>query len=256
MEHLIPIHFFPPEFSQACLDRLLEVLESQDWPAVTEVLEELCGRLSAVLLYGSRSRGEEHDHSDYDLLVVAEQGGEGLRWIYGGLDLDIDVVDRGVYSEPLEGRLYLASGRILLDRQGDLEGWLDRLAAHLAAGAKPLTRSGRLRLVSWLDRMWRRSEAGGVAGALRGAALASSLPEVAMESLGLWPGSPLQNLARLREHWPEMVPLLEGWAAAGGRAQQREWLRRGVAECSRGLLQPLREQPEILTDRLDQFDDL
>ena len=39
-------------------------------PFVTKVVERYGDRLRAVLLYGSRARGEEHEESDYDVAVV------------------------------------------------------------------------------------------------------------------------------------------------------------------------------------------
>ncbi|MEM2977851.1 MAG: nucleotidyltransferase domain-containing protein [Candidatus Hadarchaeales archaeon] len=69
-----------------------------------EVLEELRGFLervrekfgpSQVILFGSRARGEELKHSDYDLIVVS-QGFEGLPFLqrltmlYELWDLDRD----------------------------------------------------------------------------------------------------------------------------------------------------------------------
>ena len=74
--------------------------------------------------------------------MVAKQRGEGLRWIYECLDLDIEVADGAVYQESEDGRLYLASGRVLLDREGRLAEWLARLASRLEEGPKPLSPSG------------------------------------------------------------------------------------------------------------------
>ncbi|MBN9418795.1 MAG: nucleotidyltransferase domain-containing protein [Candidatus Eremiobacteraeota bacterium] len=204
------------EFETAVLDRLVSVLRKADWSAVVGVLEELVGPVSSVLLYGSRARGQEHAESDYDLLVVAAAAGEGIRFVYGGLDLDIEVCSAAVYEEALEGRLYLDCGRVLLDRGGFLGEWLARLRARRAQGPVALSEAQRLRMAGWLDRMLRRARAGGTVGALRGAALASSLPEAAVDCLGSWPGSPLQNLEVLRARWPELHGLLERWAEEGG----------------------------------------
>lgn len=202
-------------FETAALDRLVESLRAEDWSAVVAVLDELVGPVSAVLLYGSRARGQQHAESDYDLLVVAAQAGEGIRFVYGGLDLDIEVCSAAVYGEALEGRLYQDCGLVLRDDHGDLAEWLERLRARRAQGPALLTLAYRLRMAGWLDRMLRRARAGGTVGALRGAALASGLPEAAVECLGHWPGSPLQNLEVLRVEWPEVFAVLERWAGDG-----------------------------------------
>ena len=202
-------------FKTAELDRLVLVLKQEDWPAVVGVLEQMLGPLLGVLLYGSRARGEQHCNSDYDLLVVAERACEGIRFLYGGLDLDIEVCSTAVYKEALEGRLYHDCGVVLRDDTGELEAWLERLRVRRSEGPAPLTRAYRLRMAGWLDRMWRRGQAPGTVGALRRAALASSLPEAALECLGRWPGSPLQNLESLRLHWPELFEVIEQWAQDG-----------------------------------------
>ena len=211
-------------FKTAELDRLVCFLRQEDWPAVVGVLEQMLGPLTGVLLYGSRARVQQHADSDYDLLVVAEQACEGIRFLYGGLDLDVEVCSEAVYEEPLEGRLYHDCGVILRDDKGALGEWLERLRARRAEGPAPLTRAYRLRMVGWLDRMWRRGQAPGTVGALRRAALASSLPEAALECLGRWPGSPLQNLEVLRAEWPELCQVIEQWAQDGQMAH----LERGV----------------------------
>jgi predicted nucleotidyltransferase len=202
-------------FETAALDRLVESLRAEDWSAVVVVLDELVGPVLAVLLYGSRARGQQHAESDYDLLVVAEQAGEGIRFVYGGLDLDIEVCSAAVYEEALEGRLYQDCGLVLRDSRGELAEWLERLRSRRAQGPSELTTAYRLRMAGWLDRMLRRAKAGGTVGALRGAALASGLPEAAVECLGRWPGSPLQNLEVLRVEWPEVFAVLERWAGDG-----------------------------------------
>lgn len=203
------------DFETASLDRLVGFLRAEDWLAVVGLLDELVGPASAVLLYGSRARGQQHADSDYDLLVVAESASEGIRLIYEGLDLDIEVCSTAVYAEPLEGRLYHDCGVVLRDSSGALEEWLERLRLRRSQGPTPLSAAYRLRMAGWLDRMLRRGRAAGACGALRRAALASSLPEAALECLGRWPGSPLQNLEVLRVEWPELHQVFEDWAADG-----------------------------------------
>jgi len=212
------------DFKTADLDRLVSFLKQEDWPAVVGVLEQMLGALKGVLLYGSRARAQQHADSDYDLLVVAERACEGIRLLHGCLDLDIEVCSEAVYGEPLERRLYHDCGVILRDDQGNLGRWLERLRARRSEGPAALTRAYRLRMAGWLDRMWRRGQAPGTVGALRRAALASSLPEAALECLGRWPGSPLQNLEVLRTEWPELCELIEQWAQDGDTAH----LERGV----------------------------
>ncbi len=197
------------------LDRLVFCLRAEDWDALVRVLDELVGPVSAVLLYGSRARGQQHADSDYDLLVVAARADEGIRLIYDGLDLDIEVCSAAVYEEPLERRLYHDCGVVLQDSGGKMVEWLERLRSLRARGPAPLSAAYRLRMAGWLDRMLRRGRAAGACGALRRAALASALPEAAVECLGRWPGSPLQNLEVLRAEWPALHAAIEDWAVDG-----------------------------------------
>ena len=218
------------------LDRLVDSLSQADWPRVVEELLTLLGPLTAVLLYGSRSRGHQHAHSDYDLLAVGGAAGEGLRWSYGGLDLDIELAGPALWEEPLEGRLYLSQGVILLDRDGSLRIWLERLQQRRAQGPTPLSPGLRLREAAWLERMILRSQSGDSVAALRRAALAARLPELAVEILGRWPGSPRQNLELLLVEWPALAQVLEDWARATDPGAQLATLVRAVELCRKRLL--------------------
>lgn len=51
-------------FPRESLNCLVVALKEEDWEAVLALFEQMLGPVSAVLLYGSRSRGEQHAHSD------------------------------------------------------------------------------------------------------------------------------------------------------------------------------------------------
>ena len=195
---------------------LTAALRAQDWSRVVQALVRLVEGVRGVVLYGSRSRGQEHEHSDYDLLVLAAQSSEELRREWDGLDLDVDVVDQGLFVEPLEGRLYVFPGRVLFDPERLLTAWLERLGERRAQGPEPWSQARRLRHAAWLQRMLRRSQGAGPVAAVRRAQLAASLPEHGVELLGQWPGGAQSDLACLAVHWPELEKALLEWSEGGG----------------------------------------
>lgn len=218
------------------LQDLTAALRAEDWPRAVRSLDLLVEGLEAVLLYGSRSWGEQHAHSDYDLLVLAGQADDSFRREVDGLDLDLEVVDESLFGEPLPGRLYLAPGRLLHDQRGRLGEWLKRLSECRAVGPEPWSSSRRLRHAAWLRRMLRRSSGQGTVAAVRRAQLASSLPETGVELLGRWPGGPLRDLELLETEWPELAAILGHWAVAGSVDEQLAALTEAVELCRERLL--------------------
>src|ERR1700738_1164630 len=68
-----------------------QVASTEDDPVLSEVVRRLVDALhpERIYLFGSRARGDAHDDSDYDvLLLVHERTGEGTEMesrAYGGL---------------------------------------------------------------------------------------------------------------------------------------------------------------------------
>ncbi len=63
---------------------------------------------SAIVLFGSRAKGEETPYSDYDLTVILEDIDDKLKIIMDlrrlkphGLDLDLIVLDKNDLDDPL-----------------------------------------------------------------------------------------------------------------------------------------------------------
>lgn len=54
--------------------------------------QRLGGRIRSVVLFGSRARGDAHEHSDYDVLVVVDRRSAELRAVL--LDLTVEVLER------------------------------------------------------------------------------------------------------------------------------------------------------------------
>lgn len=197
------------ELDPEALDSLARGLAAEEVASTVSALTELLGgEPEAILLYGSRSRDEQHEFSDFDLLVVCQGASpqpEGLRWRWAGLDLDLDVAGGSFWEEALEGRMYLRGGRVWWDPQGRLQSWLTDLERRWQEGPPPMSWGRRYRMASWLGRMQRR-----LPSPLREAQLLSALPELVLEDQGRWPMGPSQCEAWLASHWPELWQSIQG----------------------------------------------
>jgi len=107
---------------------------------IADYINALSGKLKlkAVILFGSRARGEEDRFSDYDLLVVADDlpsdFRERLNLLWEEKPADIDVV--GFTEEELLALIHramvldaLLDGKALL---GDISAWRRLAEEHLA----------------------------------------------------------------------------------------------------------------------------
>ena len=216
------------------MEILVRALQQQDWPQVVTFLRAQLAGVGAVLLYGSRSRGQEHKYSDYDLLVLASQADDSWRREYQGLDLDIEVCDASLYSENLEGRIYLLPGRLLYQADSAFSEWLKRLEECKLQGPRAWSESQRLRQAAWLQRMLRRSQGQDTVAALRRAQLAAALAETGVQILGHWPSGIRTDLETLQQHWPSLKSQLDQWA----QSPQLRFLEEAVALCRDRLLEP------------------
>jgi predicted nucleotidyltransferase len=57
-----------------------------------EIRRRLGARAHKIVLFGSRARGDAHEWSDYDFLVVVDQYDDSLREIIS--DIDVSFLDR------------------------------------------------------------------------------------------------------------------------------------------------------------------
>ena len=69
-------------------------LSSEAVPSVFahEVRKRLGTHLKELRLFGSRARGDAHDHSDYDMLVIVDARSPEVRAAI--LDIEVDLIDR------------------------------------------------------------------------------------------------------------------------------------------------------------------
>lgn len=117
--------------------------ENVEEPLVRAVRQMLGSSLVGVILFGSKARGEEHDGSDVDLLIVVAPQQPLSRHLYRQWD---EALPAGVYSPHFvhlpdstekAGSLWLEAaidGVVLLDGSGSVQRFLGRLRRVIAEG--------------------------------------------------------------------------------------------------------------------------
>jgi len=106
------------------------------WDLLAELRKALRTRreVRLAVLYGSLARGDEDERSDLDLLVSISDGWHGLATVAArlrgvtGRDVDFARLDR-IEPSPLLLERILDEGRVLVDRDGEWEGLLERKRA-------------------------------------------------------------------------------------------------------------------------------
>lgn len=121
-----------------------EVLDPEVMEVVEELQRWLFPSLTAIVLFGSRARGDEWCDSDYDLLVILDRSRPISRDLYRELDQRIDskLVSPHFAHLP-QGKedisnLFLEialDGRVLLDTTGATTRFLRDLKDRIASGA-------------------------------------------------------------------------------------------------------------------------
>lgn len=172
----------------------------------TEVLAVLPSEAIAVLLYGSRARGDVHAHSDVDILVVAERFGRTRAE---------GVVNVSTYSRD---QMLSASGTLFgthLARDGvilhDANGWLAGSLSEFRP-TEPRQVLARVRDISVILGSSETSRDRYIEGLVR---LARYLLRTALYAKALDPGPPCFSIAGLAERFgqPELRTLLSSHVA-------------------------------------------
>jgi hypothetical protein len=174
-----------------------------------EVLRILPESAAAVLLYGSRARGDIHQHSDVDLLVVAARHAK-TRAIGS-----VNVTTYGqAQIENANGSLFgmhLARDAVILH---DPDGWLGALLEEFRP-SNPEEIMRRVRDIAVALKSDESSRATYVSGLVR---LARYLLRTALYAKALDPGPPCFSISGLAERFgqPELQTLLSSHRAVQG----------------------------------------
>lgn len=212
------------------LDEIVDALEAGDAPSLRRHLAAaLDTEVRALLLYGSRARGEAHADSDWDVLAVTREARPyGIRRATARADLDIDARTVDELASPAAW-VYLLPGRVLDDPEGILAELLARLEACRADGPAPLEEAERARWEAWLQRMSRRI-AGNlqddpVLAAYQMSWLHEELLTLYFRWRTMWTRGPRPALRWLREHDAETYAGFAAVAAASTPTERAEALR-------------------------------
>lgn len=174
-------------------------------PSLSDIAAEIAERhgCHAVLLYGSRARGDHGADSDHDLFALRDAGPslhEVYTWRGAALDVFVES-DAAVAGEPAPELLRLHGAVILRDEQGRGAALLGRVAEAYARGPEPVGAAEVATLRAWTDKMLARLEdPDPVLAGLRRAELLTQLIEIRHSLRGRrWSGLK-EGVAWLRAH--------------------------------------------------------
>ena len=203
---------------------LADALKAQRGAQAASLLEEfLQAPVAAVLLFGSRARGEETESSDIDAVAFVEgpvpsRWSEGVRCSTSAGDLDLDVRSIALVHDErsLEERFYWHPARLLWDRDGLAAPWLERLAERVKSGPSPLPPEEWGRREAWFTRMLRRIASHGhdlPLASYQRAWLLTELLQSVLPRRGHWTRGARATLDWIRDHEPDHYRL---WVQALG----------------------------------------
>lgn len=133
-------------------------------------------RCHAVLLYGSRARGDHTAASDYDLIGIRRRRGtEQWAEILGGAYIDAFIFGESDLRKVDESHLHMSDARVVLDRRGFGSKLVRDLRAVARRKKKALSESESEARRVWLCKMLARARQGDVEGDYRRAWLQEAL---------------------------------------------------------------------------------
>ena len=165
------------------------------------VLDSICRELQAdyaahtILLYGSHADESATVESDYDLVgfgtvAVASR----IARVQSGKYLDVFVYPESELQQPRIEHMRLRLSKVLRDREGRGERFLNALEALYQAGPEPLSKDEIEARIVWAHKMLARASRGDTEGDYRRVWLLQALLEDFFHARGLWYEGPKKAL--------------------------------------------------------------
>lgn len=167
-------------------------------------------RCHTVILYGSRSRGDWTDESDYDLIGFRDEGDKfrDARVIEGKF-LDAFVYPVKDLIEHEKDFLRIRKGTILLEKDGFARNLLKKLDSVFDEGPKPLPEDELQAIRVWIGKMLARIAKGDLEGNYRRAWLQYDLIESYFALRRKWYLGPKEAFRWLSENDPTAYSLFD-----------------------------------------------
>jgi predicted nucleotidyltransferase len=175
---------------------------------LVEIVEILVQRhgCHTVILYGSRSRGEENSASDYDLMGVKDSGAivrDARLW--KNVYLDLFVFPEEKILNPDASLLYMSGGKVLLEKGSLGTDFLKKLKEIEEKGPKELAPDEIAALEVWAEKSLQRIETGGREGLFRKFEFIPAVLEHYFTTRGMWYRGPKASFHWLKENNPELL---------------------------------------------------
>lgn len=155
-----------------------------------------------IILYGSRARGTEiTDSSDYDILAIRETG-ENIREAneFEGKFIDAWIYSESIIDETDSSLVRIKDGLIIKQKKMFGNKLLKKIKEILQAGPSPIPKWEAALIVSWLQKMLKRSQLSDIEGNFRRHWLLFDCLESYFKLRSLWYFGPKEGLKWLKTH--------------------------------------------------------
>jgi hypothetical protein len=182
-----------------------------------------------VILYGSRSRGDFTDESDYDLAGFRDSG-PGLRdaRLLNGKYLDAFIYPHAETEGHEKNFLHLRNGTVLTEQKEYGTNLLERIEQVFKAGPSVLSEDEKAALRVWIRKMLKRSTQGDVEGDHRRAWLQFELLQIYFQLRNLWYLGSKESLDWISRHDPAAFEAFKKALKPGATHSDLENLARAV----------------------------
>jgi hypothetical protein len=177
-------------------------------PALAEIVQTLTvdHGCHAVILYGSRARGDFQPASDWDVAGIREAGATAplrVARAFHGAWLDAFVYAEAAFTVIDPELLRFLPARILVDHRGFAKALLERIEALDREGPPPLPEDEDTMVRVWYAKMLGRIARGDLESRYRRVELLFQALENYFKLRRLWYRGPKAGLPWLAEHDPE-----------------------------------------------------